>query len=389
MRVLLFSGKGGVGKTTLAAATALRAAQDGRRVALLSSDPAHSLADALEQPIGPSWAQVATRVDAREISVLRELERSWGAIHDWLCRMLLDAGGVAAEEVLVLPGLEELVALRAVGETLEGGRHDLCIVDCAPTAATLRMLRLPEVLDLLMDRVWSWKRRAAGTLRRVAKPVGAGDLVAPEDAFDAFERLVADVDAVRSLLMDPSRTSVRLVTQPRDVVVDETRRAWSYLCLHGIHTDALLVNRVLSDEVRSPRFAAWRAQEARQLDVIARDFPLTTLHVPLVAPEPRGPESLLALGDALYRDRDPAQVLTGASPLRFESGAEGPRLRLRIPHAVPETLDVARRGDVLDIENGLARRRVALPDSVAACDHGAATLEGGELTVAFARPAPS
>jgi arsenite-transporting ATPase len=382
VRVILLTGKGGVGKTTLAAATALRAAGQGHRVALLSSDPAHSLGDALRCRLGPSLAPVAPGVDAQEIGVLSELERSWETLHAWLAPLLLEEGGVAAEEVLVLPGFEELVALRAIAAVDAAGAHDLCVVDCAPTAATLRMLRLPEVLDLTMERFWKWKRRAARALRALAAPVGAGRFVAPDEVFDAFESLVDEVGSVREILLDRDRASARLVTQPARVVVEETRRAHAYLALHGIATDALLINRILPDEAGST-FARWREREHEALEDIEQSFALPKLRVPMRAMEPRGIESLTALGEQLYPDVDAAAQLAPAAALRFDSHPGGARLSFFLPHAAAEELDVARHGDDLEISLGLARRRISLPDSVAAQELESASLEGGRLTITF------
>jgi arsenite-transporting ATPase len=382
VRVILLTGKGGVGKTTLAAATALRAAQQGLRVALLSSDPAHSLGDALGCRLGPSLAVVAPGVEAQEIGVLSELERSWETLHAWLAPLLLEEGGVAAEEVLVLPGFEELVALRAIAAVDQAGVHDLCVVDCAPTAATLRMLRLPEVLDLSMERFWKWKRRAARALRALAAPVGAGRFVAPDEVFDAFECLVAEVGSVRDILLDRDRASARLVTQPARVVVQETRRAHAYLALHGIATDALLINRILPDEAGST-FARWREREREALDDIEQSFALPGLRVPMYATEPRGIESLTALGEQLYPDVDAAAQLAPAAALCFDSQPGGVRLSFALPHADAAELDVARHGDDLEISLGLARRRISLPDSVAAQELESARLEDGRLTISF------
>lgn len=384
MRVILLSGKGGVGKTSLAAATALGAARFGHRVALLSSDPAHSLGDALECRVGPELLEVAPGVDAQEVAVLSELERSWEAIHAWLVPLLLAEGGIAAEEILVLPGLEELVALRAIESVARGQSHDVCVVDCAPTAATLRMLRLPEVLDLLMERFWTWKRRAARALRVLATPVGAGRLIAPEEVFEAFESLVAEVGAVRALLLDADRTSARLVAQPARVVIEETRRAWSYLSLYGIATDALLVNRVLPDQARGPAFARWRERESRALAELDESFDLPALRVPLWSREPRGIADLTTLGEQLYGESDPAEQRSRPESLRFDSIPGGTRLSLPLPHASATGLDVERQGEALEIRWGLARRRIALPDSLAASEIESAELDAGRLIITFA-----
>ncbi len=381
--MILFTGKGGVGKTSLAAASALQAATHGHRVALVSSDAAHSLGDVLGRPVGPHPVEVAPGVVAQEVDVLGELDRSWSAIHSWLCALLLEEGDVAGEELLVLPGLEELVALRAVREVEARGAHDLCILDCAPTASTLRMLRLPDVLGFLRDRVWTWKRRAARIVRPIATRVGAGRLIASEEVFDAFERLFDEIAGVRELLLDPRRTSARLVVEPARVVVEETRRAFAYLSLHGILTDAVLVNRLLPEEVSGGWFARWRDRERAELLRIEQSFPVPLLKALLRSREPIGLDALRALGSELYGDRDPADALVERAPLRFERRDGRTLLSVDLPCVERDALEVSLRGDELEVALGAFRRRIALPNSVAGRPVAAARLAGGVLEVTF------
>jgi arsenite-transporting ATPase len=228
MRVLLHTGKGGVGKTSLAVATALGAAAHGHRAFVLSTDSAHSLGDALGRPVGPEPVEVAPGVQAQEVSALAELDRAWSEIQEWLSGLFQgDGHEVATEELLVFPGLEELVALRAVRDVEQSGEVDVCVVDCAPTGSTLRMLRLPDVLRMFMTDVFQMKRRASRLVKPLADRVGVGRLVAPDEVFAAFERLYGDVEDVRQILLDSDRTSARLVVNPARMVVDETRRSFA------------------------------------------------------------------------------------------------------------------------------------------------------------------
>ena len=385
MRVLLYTGKGGVGKTSLALASALHAAEHGHRVCVLSTDSAHSLGDALGRSVGPRSVLVAPRVVAREVSAIAELDRAWTEIQGWLATLLEgDGDTVVAEELLVFPGLEELVALRAVRDVEATGEFDVCVVDCAPTGSTLRMLRLPDVLRFFMESFFDVERRAARWLRPLANRVGAGRLVAPEEVFDAAERLYRDVEAVSQILLDESRTSARLVVNPARVVIDETRRSFAYLCLYGVATDAVLVNRLLPAEAAGGYFARWAEREDRALAEIEASFPLPLLRAPLLEHEPIGTDALRALGRSLFGDVDPARLLTRARPIRLEKDGGRTRLLVDLPGAEAADVEVVGRGDELLVRVRDAQRRIALPASVAGRAIDSVRLAGGVLAIEFA-----
>lgn len=386
MRVLLFAGKGGVGKTSLALATALAAAERGHRVFVLSTDAAHSLGDALGRPVGPRPVEVAERVTAQEVAALAEVDRSWSQIQDWLQALLLEPDSLLAEELLVVPGLEELVALRAVREVERGGAHDVCVVDCAPTGQALRLLRLPDVLRHLMDRVWGWKRRTARALRPLAQRVGAGRFVAPEEVFDAFERLYEDVESVRQILLDEDRTSARLVVNPARVVVEETRRAFAYLCLYGVATDAVLVNRLLPPVAAEGWFARWAERERAELAEVERSFPVPLLRAPLRPREPIGPEALLALGRELYGERDPAALFLRRRPVRLARRDGAAWMEIDLPSARAQDVDVWIRGDDLCVGVCDVERCISLPESFAGLRIARTDWADGVLSVHFAPP---
>ena len=384
MRVLLYTGKGGVGKTSLAVASALQAAAHGHRVCVLSTDSAHSVGDALGREVGPRPVEVAPGVVAVEVAALAELDRAWSEIQAWLAALLRgDGDDVACEELLVFPGLEELVALRAVRDVEARGDFDLCVVDCAPTGSTLRMLRLPDVLRFFMENFFDVERRAARLLRPLASRVGAARLVAPEAVFEAAERLYRDVESVGRILLDTERTSARLVVNPARVVLAETRRSFAYLCLYGVATDAVLVNRVLPARAGAGFFARWAEREQALLAEIEASFPVPRLSAPLLPAEPIGVEALRALGQALFGDRDPAALLARGRPIRFEKEGAATRLSIELPGAAAADVDVVGRGDELLVRVRDAQRRIALPASVAGRSIDAVRLAGGVLAVDF------
>ncbi|HVH07262.1 MAG TPA: ArsA family ATPase, partial [Myxococcota bacterium] len=301
MRVLLVTGKGGVGKTTHALATAFGAASHGHRVCVLSADPAHSLGDALARPVGAAAVRIAKGIVAREVNAQHELDRSWGEIQQWLRALLRDgANDLVAEELLVFPGLEELLALRAVREAEATGEFDVCVVDCAPTGATLRMLRFPDALKIFMENFFDLERRGARFLRPLVARTHAGRLLPREEFFDAVERLFGEVEDVRQILLDEARTSARLVVNPARVVVDETRRAYAYLCLYGVATDAVIVNRLLPEIAAGGWFGRWAAKERDELAEIRASFDLPLIMAPLRSHEVRGEAALRALAEELY-----------------------------------------------------------------------------------------
>jgi arsenite-transporting ATPase len=385
VRVLLYTGKGGVGKTSLAAATALAAAEHGHRVFLLSTDSAHSVGDALGRSVGPRPVEVAPGVTAQEVAALAELDRSWSEIQQWLHAFLRsDTEELVAEELLVFPGLEELVALRAVRTVEALGGFDVCVVDCAPTGSTLRLLRFPDVLRLFMENFFDIKRRAARLVRPIATRLGAGKMVAPDSVFEAIERLYHEIEDVRQILLDETRTSARLVVNPARVVVDETRRSFAYLSLYGVATDAVLVNRVLPERAAGGYFARWAELERRELSEIASSFPVPLFRAPLLPGEPIGVPALRSLARQLYGERDPAARFAQGRPIRLEKRDASTCLEIDLPSATREEIEVTAHGDELLVRVRDAQRLIALPASVAGRTVASVRLAEGVLRVEFA-----
>jgi arsenite-transporting ATPase len=384
VRVLLHTGKGGVGKTSVSLATALGAARHGHRVFVLSTDSAHNLGDVLGRPVGAQPTEVAERVTAQEVDVLTELDRSWSQIQDWL-RDLMRPGTdeMVADELLVFPGMEELVALRAVREVEATGDYDVCVVDCAPTGSTLRMLRFPDVLRIFMDNFFDWKRKAARLLRPVATRIGAEAFVPGDEVFAAFERLYRDVEDVRQILMDTDRTSARLVVNPARIVVDETRRSFAYLNLYGVATDAVLVNRVLPPEAAGGYFARWAKREQLELAEIEQSFPVPQFRAPLLPNEPIGAAALGALATELFGERDPSQFFTRSRPIRMTKRGDQTVLEIELRNADSSELDISLRGDQLFVRVRDIQRRICVPDSVAGRSVASARMNDGVLEVAF------
>ena len=384
MRVLLFTGKGGVGKTTASAATAAAAAARGSKVLVLSTDPAHSLGDALGVRLGGEPTEVDTGLYAMQVDAQRAFEQSWREVQRYLAALLERAGvdALQAEELTVLPGAEEVLALLEVTRQATTGPWDLVVVDCAPTGETLRLLALPEALTWYVERVFPAQRRALRAVRPLLSRVSV-PAVPREDVFDAVERLHRELLQVRAVLTSPA-TSVRLVLTPEAVVVAEARRTLTSLALYGYRVDGLLANRVfpLSEDAF---VAGWAAAQAAQLEAVRADADgLPVLVSPFRAQEPVGLPALLELGRELYGDADPAPELRDLPPLmEVRPSSDGFELRLALPLARLEDLDLTRTGDELAVTVAGHRRVLALPSALRRCTVAGASLTGGRLVVRF------
>ncbi len=385
MRIVLVTGKGGVGKTTIAAATALGAARRGHRTLVSSTDPAHSLADALDVTLGDLPTGVAKRLWAQQIDTQARLERHWGAIGDQLMNVLDwgGAGGLEAEEFLVFPGMDELFALLDVNEHARSGAYDVLVVDCAPTAETLRLLSLPEVLSWYFDRILPAERR----IMRAARPIlnRVTDLPMPDDAvFAAAQDVFTGVEQVKALLSDPRVTSARLVVNPEKMVIDEARRTYTYLGLFGYGVDGVVVNRVLPDDIEDPYFARWQDIQRRHLAVVDDAFrEVPRLRLRLFDDEMVGVDRLTVLADELYADRDPVEDFQATNPFRVSEEGEDVVMEMDVPFVEKSELDVFRHGGELYLEVGPYRRSFVLPDSLRRREVTRAKLENGVLSVTF------
>jgi arsenite-transporting ATPase len=386
-RLLLLTGKGGVGKTTTSAATALACADRGLRTLVLSTDPAHSLADAFDVRLGSEPTVVAPLLDGQQLDTRVRLEESWGDIGAYLSSVLDWAGvdAIEAEELTVLPGLDELLALTDLVGHAAGGRYDIVVVDCAPTAETLRLLSLPEVLGWWMDRLFPLSQRITKAIGPAVRQMTGGVPIAGDDVFSAVRRLYDRLAAVRALLADADQTSVRLVVNPERVVIAEARRTATYLALFGYGVDAVVVNRLLPAEVTDPWFARWHDAHAEHLaDIEAGFAPLPVLRSYLAADEPVGVERLRAFAAALYGELDPSARLHQGDVMRvtrLDGGAS--TLTLELPFSDRKDLRLVRRNDELVVTIGPYRRALLLPDALRARAVTDAELDGGRLVVTF------
>ena len=388
MRVLLFTGKGGVGKTTTAAATAVLTASRGRKTLVLSTDPAHSLADALALPLTGEPTEVDTGLYAMQVDTQAAFERSWHEVQSYLRALLTRAGvdAVQAEELAVLPGAEEVLALLELRAQAASGRWDVVVVDCAPTGETLRLLALPEALQWYVEKVFPAHRRA---LRAVRPLLRTREAPVPADlALRAVQRLLRDLADVRELLTS-ERTTVRVVLTPEAVVVAEARRTLTSLALYGYRVDGLVANRVFPPSPE-PFLRDWCVAQAAQLAAVRRDVAgLPVLEAAYQAREPVGLDALAHLGGQLYGDGDPAAEVGGLPDLvEVRPDGAGPPgsafvLSLALPLARRHELELSRSGDDLVLTVAGRRRVLSLPSLLRRCAVQGASLSGGRLHVRF------
>jgi arsenite-transporting ATPase len=399
VRVLLYTGKGGVGKTTTSAGTALRLADRGVKTLLLSTDAAHSLADALGQPLGPEPTPVAPGLDAAQLDTQRRFEAAWHELERYLIELLSQAGtdSITAEELTVLPGIEEVLALLAVHELAGRGRWDAVVLDCAPTAETLRLLALPGALGWYLQRVFPLHRTLARGLRPLTALIGRPGAMPPDSVFDAVLGLSQQLAAVQAMLTDPAVTSVRLVLTPEAVVTAEARRTFTALALYGYQVDEVVVNRVFPDSVDGSDWQrSWVTAQHKQLTAIEDSFAgLPLRRVPYRPVEPVGLPALREVADELYGAQpgsDPA-ALAEAGPLMELSeqaeDADGARYRLslNLPLADRGEVSASRSGDELVVTVAGHRRVLALPSVLRRCEVTGGSVADGRLVLRF-RPDP-
>ena len=387
MRILLVTGKGGVGKTTVAAATAVRCAEMGLRTIVLSTDPAHSLNDAFDVALDDQPRPITERLEGQQLDARVRFEAAWGEIREYAVRMLGWAGAnaVEAEELAVIPGLDEVFALADIKAHAYEGRYDVIVVDCAPTAETLRLLSLPDVLGWYMDKLFE-RQRSFTRLTRPLVSRFSSMPVAGDDVFRALRRFYDRLDGVRELLTDGALTSARLVMNPERMVVAEARRTFTYLSLFGYHVDAVIANKVLPVDLGDPFFAEWKTAQKTQLGIIEDSFdPLPVLRAPLAAREVIGCEELSAFAEVLYRDRDCSQRLALVEPMRVDADGDALVLSLHLPFSGKHDVELAQTDDELLVALGPYRRAVVLPDSLRSRSVRAARFDNGRLRVEFVR----
>ncbi len=363
MRTILFTGKGGVGKTTMAAATALLAARRGYKTLVISTDAAHSLSDSFEVPLDSTPRPIVANLFGQEVSAIEEIERNWGEIKTWLAALFASQGvnSIEADELSVFPGMEELFSLMEIRAYNKSGEYDVVIVDCAPTGDTLRLLSAPEITNWYLKHIFPIQRRAAKAVRPMANRIlpfpFPGDSV-----FEAVKKLTTQLAEMKEILEDGRQTSIRLVVNPEKMVISEARRAYTFFSLFGYSVDLVIVNRIIPNKVEDPYFQKWKAIQENYLGQIEETFaPIPILSSELFSQEIVGLTLLEKAGDAVYQSADPARLFFAERPIRIEKADGRYVLSIHLPFVEKSRLDVSQKGEELLLKAGPIKRNILLP----------------------------
>lgn len=386
MRTILYTGKGGVGKTSVAAATALKATRAGKRVLVMSTDPAHSLSDAFDEEVGAEPKEMVTGLFAQEMDHGLMIEEHWAEIQEYMTTFFewQGAEALAAEELAMLPGMDELFGLLMVRRHHEDALYDALIVDAAPTGETLRLLSLPDQMSWYVEKIFPMQRRAAKVIRPFARRTRVDSLPPlPEDSFfGALQRFYEAVVGVEDILTDTENASVRLVANAEKMVIAEARRAYTYLNLYGYPVDAVVVNRLLPEEVSDPYFEKWREAQGRHLTTIGESFaPVPIFTARLFDREMYGLESLAALAEDVFGEEEPLQVFFRGAAHEIVKSGGGYEVVFNLPLVEKGSVDLSKKGAELLVRVGSYKRNVLLPDSMVRLKASGARFEGDRLKV--------
>jgi arsenite/tail-anchored protein-transporting ATPase len=391
MRLILMTGKGGVGKTSVAAATGLRCAELGYRTLVLSTDPAHSLADSFDMEMGHDPREVRPNLWGAELDALKELEGNWGAVKRYITEVLQARGmeGVQAEELAILPGMDEIFGLVRMKRHFDEGIYDVLIIDSAPTGTALRLLSLPEVGGWYMRKFYKPLQAVSVALRPLVEPLFrpiAGFSLPNKEVMDAPYEFYEQIEALQKILMDNTVASVRLVTNPEKMVIKESLRAHAYLSLYNVSTDLVIANRIIPETVTDPFFKTWKEnQEKYRLEIHENFHPLPVKEVPLYTEELCGLEALDRLKETLYADEDPSQVYYKETTTRIvQEGNSQYSLELYLPGIAKDQIQLNKTGDELNIRIGNHRRNMVLPQALAALNPTGAKMDEDYLKIKFA-----
>lgn len=383
MRIIIFTGKGGVGKTSMAAATACSIAESGKKVLVMSTDQAHSLGDAFDMKLGKEPVNVMENLDAMEIDTVYESEKSWGNIRSYFKEFLTLKGGsgIEVEELLVFPGLEELFSLLKILDVYESGEYDTLIVDCAPTGETLSLLKYPEMLSELIEKVLPVKRKGIKTVGPIVEKVARVPM--PEDkVFDDVEYLIDKMQRLQKLMLDKDIVSLRVVTTPERIVISEAKRNFTCLYLYHYNVDAVIVNHIYPEKAMEGYFSKWIKLQEQGLSDIQESFSeVPKFYVELQDSELRTLEVLRRIGGVIYESTDPDDVLFKKEI--YISDKEERTLKIYLPFAEKDELELEQVGTELLVGVRNERRRFPIPTEFEEYAVAGARFEDGYLCISF------
>jgi arsenite/tail-anchored protein-transporting ATPase len=369
MRTIIFTGKGGVGKTSIAAATGVKAASLGYKTLVISTDPAHSLGDSFDLELGPAPVRVSENLWGQEVSVYGDLTLNWEVVRAHFAHLMEVQGikGIYVEEMGVLPGMEELFSLSYIKRYSESNEYDLLIVDCAPTGETLRLLSLPETFGWMLKMIRTLEKYVVKpVIRPLSKKIGKLHEFVPDvEVYDQVDHLFTSVDGIIDLLSDGTKTTVRLVMNPEKMVIKESMRALTYLNLYNITVDQVVINRVFMDDMDGQYMNEWKTIQHNYIEQIERSFgPIPITKVPLFRREVLGLEMLKTVGDVVYGDKNPLDIFYREEHTSITKVNEGHYImKIRLPFVFDNKMEanVLQLGDSLTLRIGNYQKGVILP----------------------------
>jgi len=385
MRIILYTGKGGVGKTSLAASTACVNARRGRKTLIVSTDAAHSLGDSFDRQLSPEPEEIAPNLWAQEIDTTHEIEQGWGKVQEYLTALFTakTVKDITTEELTVFPGMEDLLSLLRILKYYKEGRFDCIIIDCAPTGETLSLLSFPELLRWWMDKLFPTKRKIAKIIRPVVQPFI--DIPLPgDDILGEIENIYHELDEMHEVFSDREVTSIRIVVNPEKMVIKEAQRSFTYLNIYNLNVDAIIVNRVIPMDVTDGYFSAWKEIQKKYRTLIDESFsPIPVFEAPLFEQEVVGTDMLFRMGETVFGESDPEAILYRSRTQKVEKNETGYIMTVIMPFTGKDEVQLSQKGDELIVRVGAIKRVMTLPRSLISHRVTSAKFNNGELKLHF------
>ena len=385
MRIILFTGKGGVGKTTISCATALKCAKMGYKTIVISTDPAHSVADSMDKCVGANPSFLMKNLYGQEINVNNELKNNWGKIQSFITQFLMSRGfsKSISEEFSIFPGMEELFSLLKIKEYYEKEEYDVAIIDCAPTASTVRMLSFPDIIGWYMKKFFHIERRIVKTIRPIAERLAKIPLPTDE-VFFSVEELYQKIDGMYQILTNPKVSSIRMVIQPEKMVIKESQRAYSYLNLFGFVVDCAIANKILPEVVKDPYFDGWKKTQKKYMkEAVSSFYPIPIFNSPLYKDEVVGFDLLEKMAEDIYGNKDPTEIFCIKEPIKIYPYNNGYKYEISLPNIKKTDINIWRKGDELICQLGSFRRNIMLPRILSSLELEEAKFEDFKLIIFF------